>query len=94
MKHSVSTLALSGLSTLSLSEAGPGRFSGQLSFTDIYHTMPYHARARWVVAHRRRAGARQLQQLSSLSLKYCVANVPQKGGGDNNARKGVDSHLG
>ena len=31
---------------LSLSEAGPERFGGQLSFTDIYHTIPYHARCR------------------------------------------------
>ena len=30
------------LVTLSLSEAGPGRFGGQVSVTDIYHTMPYH----------------------------------------------------
>ena len=29
------------LVTLSLSEAGPGRFGGQVSVTDIYH-MPYH----------------------------------------------------
>ena len=28
---------------LSLSEAGPGRFGGQVSVTDIYHTMPYPA---------------------------------------------------
>ena len=28
--------------TLSLSEAGPGRFSRQVSVTDIYHTIPYH----------------------------------------------------
>ena len=27
--------------TLSLSEAGPGRFGGQESFTDIYHVIPY-----------------------------------------------------
>ena len=27
-------------STLSLSEAGPGRFGGQVSVTDIYHTIP------------------------------------------------------
>ena len=31
------------LVTLSLSEAGPGRFGRQVSVTDIYHTMPYHA---------------------------------------------------
>ena len=31
------------LVTLSLSEAGPGRFGGQVCVTDIYHTMPYHA---------------------------------------------------
>ena len=31
------------LVTLSLSEAGPGRFGGQVSVTDIYHTIPYHA---------------------------------------------------
>ena len=30
------------LVTLSLSEAGPGRFGGQVSVTDIYHTIPYH----------------------------------------------------
>ena len=30
------------LVTLSLSEAGPGRFGCQVSVTDIYHTMPYH----------------------------------------------------
>ena len=29
------------LVTLSLSEAGPGRFGGQVSVTDIYYTMPY-----------------------------------------------------
>ena len=29
------------LVTLSLSEAGPGRFGGQVSVTDIYHTIPY-----------------------------------------------------
>ena len=29
------------LVTLSLSEAGPGRFGGQISVTDIYHTIPY-----------------------------------------------------
>ena len=28
--------------TLSLSEAGPGRFGRQVSVTDIYHTIPYH----------------------------------------------------
>ena len=28
------------LVTLSLSEAGPGRFGRQVSVTDIYHTMP------------------------------------------------------
>ena len=28
------------LVTLSLSEAGPGRFGGQASVTDIYHAMP------------------------------------------------------
>ena len=28
------------LVTLSLSEAGPGRFGGQVSVTDIYHTIP------------------------------------------------------
>ena len=28
--------------TLSLSEAGPGRFGGQASVTDIYHAMPCH----------------------------------------------------
>ena len=31
------------LVTLSLSEAGPGRFGGQVSVTDIYHTIPYHS---------------------------------------------------
>ena len=30
------------LVTLSLSEAGPGRFGFQVSVTDIYHAMPYH----------------------------------------------------
>ena len=30
------------LVTLSLSEAGPGRFGRQASVTDIYHTMPSH----------------------------------------------------
>ena len=32
------------LVTLSLhvSEAGPGRFGGQMSVTDIYHAIPYH----------------------------------------------------
>ena len=30
------------LVTLSLSEAGPGRFGGQVSVIDIYHTIPYH----------------------------------------------------
>ena len=30
------------LVVLSLSEAGPGRFGGQISITDIYHTIPYH----------------------------------------------------
>ena len=29
------------LVTLSLSVAGPGRFGGQSSFADIYHTIPY-----------------------------------------------------
>ena len=29
------------LVTLSLSEAGPGRFGRQASVTDIYHAMPY-----------------------------------------------------
>ena len=32
------------LVTLSLSEAGPGRFGCQVSVTDIYHTIPYQAR--------------------------------------------------
>ena len=32
------------LVTLSLSEAGPGRFGRQVSVTDIYHTMPYPGR--------------------------------------------------
>ena len=31
--------------TLFLCEAGPRRFRRQLSFTDIYHTIPYHAGA-------------------------------------------------
>ena len=31
------------LVALSLSEAGPGRFGGQVSVTDIYHTTPCHA---------------------------------------------------
>ena len=30
------------LVTLSLSEAGPGRFGRQASVTDIYHAMPCH----------------------------------------------------
>ena len=30
------------LVALSLSEAGPGRFGGQVSVIDIYHTIPYH----------------------------------------------------
>ena len=30
------------LVTLSLSDAGPGRFGRQVSVTDIYHAMPYH----------------------------------------------------
>ena len=30
------------LVTLSLSEAGPGRFGRQASVADIYHTIPYH----------------------------------------------------
>ena len=30
------------LVTLSLSEAGPGRFGRRVSATDIYHTIPYH----------------------------------------------------
>ena len=30
------------LVTLSLSEAGPGRFGRQVSVTDIYHTIPPH----------------------------------------------------
>ena len=32
------------LVTLSISETGPGpgRFGGQISVTDIYHTIPYH----------------------------------------------------
>ena len=34
------------LVTLSLSEAGPGRFGCQVSVTDIYHTIPYHTRRR------------------------------------------------
>ena len=29
------------LVTLFLSEAGPGRFGGQVSVTDIYHAIPY-----------------------------------------------------
>ena len=29
------------LVTLSLSEAGPGRFGGQVSVTDIYHTITH-----------------------------------------------------
>ena len=29
------------LVTLSLSEAGPGHFGGQVSVTDIYHAIPY-----------------------------------------------------
>ena len=33
------------LVTLSLSEAGPGRFGRQVSVTDIYHTVPYHTTA-------------------------------------------------
>ena len=32
--------------TLSLSEAGPGRFGGQASVTDIYHAMPCHVLVR------------------------------------------------
>ena len=31
---------------MSLSEAGPGRFGRQVSVTDIYHTIPYHATTR------------------------------------------------
>ena len=33
------------LVTLSLSEAGPGRFGGQVSVTDIYHTIPANRNA-------------------------------------------------
>ena len=33
------------LVTLSLSEVGTGRFGGQASVTDIYHTMPCHTHA-------------------------------------------------
>ena len=33
------------LVTLSLSEAGPGRFGRQVFVTDIYHTIPYHTGA-------------------------------------------------
>ena len=32
------------LVTLPLSEAGPGRFGGQVPATDIYHTIPYPGR--------------------------------------------------
>ena len=35
------------LVTLSLSEAGPGRFGGQASVTGIYHAMPCHANVKW-----------------------------------------------
>ena len=31
------------LVALSLSEAGPGRFGGQVSVMDIYHTIPYQS---------------------------------------------------
>ena len=39
------------LVTLSLSEAGPGRFGGQVSVIDIYHTLPwvcYCRRNQWL----------------------------------------------
>ena len=47
------------LVTLSLSEAGPGRFGGQVSVTDIYHAMPCHAipGEKWHERHLRIWGA-------------------------------------
>ena len=43
------------LVTLSLSEAGPGRFGRQVSVTDIYHTMPYHtSRSRPIISPKNR----------------------------------------
>ena len=39
------------LVTLSLSEAGPGRFGRHVSVTDIYHTIPYHHRHLHVPYH-------------------------------------------
>ena len=38
--------------TLSLFKYGPGRLGGQQSFTDFYHTIPYHTIPR--VCYRRR----------------------------------------
>ena len=43
------------LVTLSLSEAGPGRFGRQASVTDIYHTMPHHAMPNLATVHPRLA---------------------------------------
>ena len=46
------------LVTLSLSEAGPGRFGGQVSVTDIYHTIPYSNVAYHVPTAEREDGPR------------------------------------
>ena len=59
------------LLTLSLSEAGPGRFGGQVSVTDIYHTIPSHTVA-LTIDHPSYPASAWLTQLRT----YAMPSVP------------------
>ena len=66
------------LVTLSLSEAGPGRFGRQISVTDIYHTIPYRYQCSSLNLHpcgkitdTGLEHVAQLTQLTSLDLSCC-----------------------
>ena len=64
------------LVTLSLSEAGPGRFGRQSSVTDIYHTMPYTSRCMiHVLAAGRATGAANWWQHSAGTESHPNVNV-------------------
>ena len=71
------------LVTLSLFEAGPGRFGRQVSVTDIYHTIPYHPRGepsklfRWCLPNTRHAHVAAvtiMQQVGTLRDTWCNSN--------------------
>ena len=60
------------LVTLSLSEAGPGRFGRQISVTDIYHTISYRT-----IPYRSRRLGKQTNQYPS-NTGYCTSEKKTK----------------